>query len=361
VYLTTLVTITSCAPTVTNCPANSVTVVTSTIAISTTICPVTVTGPAPPPYYPPGQPPPSQAGGVSTSSQPAAPYPTGSGPAPPPYSPPSQAGGVPTSQPPSLYPTGPGPVPPPYSAPGQPPPSQAGGVSNSQPAAPPASSGPAPTSAPCPNVVPKCINTWLDLVPKCDSNSDNSCYCPSSNFTNSVIECVQAWGASQDEVEAALSYFTGICGAYIPSNPNIVYAIPTTITLAPIPYLPTQGSGSVLPGATTLAALPSATPPPYTTIVFSSRTYTVPQVIFTTVTKPGYSQTIGLVQVPNGAAAYGATPTTTCQTTLSTIAGSGQLPSSTRIAQFTGTASSLSLSSSLWLAAGSALIVALLC
>ncbi|KAH0547900.1 hypothetical protein GP486_008359, partial [Trichoglossum hirsutum] len=41
VYTTKLVTITSCASTVTYCPAHSTVVVTSTIAVSTTVCPVT--------------------------------------------------------------------------------------------------------------------------------------------------------------------------------------------------------------------------------------------------------------------------------------------------------------------------------
>jgi hypothetical protein len=41
VYSTTVKTITSCAPTVTNCPAHSTVVVTETIPVSTTICPVT--------------------------------------------------------------------------------------------------------------------------------------------------------------------------------------------------------------------------------------------------------------------------------------------------------------------------------
>jgi len=44
VYSTQEITITSCAPTVTNCPAESTTVVTSVIAVSTTVCPVTATG-----------------------------------------------------------------------------------------------------------------------------------------------------------------------------------------------------------------------------------------------------------------------------------------------------------------------------
>ena len=45
IYTTSEITVTSCAPTVTHCPADSTRVVTSTVAISTTICPVTETQP----------------------------------------------------------------------------------------------------------------------------------------------------------------------------------------------------------------------------------------------------------------------------------------------------------------------------
>jgi hypothetical protein len=48
VYSTQFITVTSCAETVTNCPAESTKVVTSVIAISTTICPVTEAGGSPP-------------------------------------------------------------------------------------------------------------------------------------------------------------------------------------------------------------------------------------------------------------------------------------------------------------------------
>ncbi|KAK3997809.1 hypothetical protein QBC44DRAFT_314491 [Cladorrhinum sp. PSN332] len=49
IYSTTLITVTSCAPTITKCPAHSTRVITQTIAISTTICPVIEPGSTPPP------------------------------------------------------------------------------------------------------------------------------------------------------------------------------------------------------------------------------------------------------------------------------------------------------------------------
>jgi len=54
VYATTVKTITSCAPTVTACPAHSTVLVTETIAISTTVCPITEIQPTHnTTYYPP--------------------------------------------------------------------------------------------------------------------------------------------------------------------------------------------------------------------------------------------------------------------------------------------------------------------
>jgi CFEM domain len=72
VYSTQTKTITSCAPTVTNCPAHSTVVVTSVIAISTTICPVTQTWPAQT-WSTPAAPASSKPGVWAPSSSPAAP------------------------------------------------------------------------------------------------------------------------------------------------------------------------------------------------------------------------------------------------------------------------------------------------
>ncbi|OJJ75921.1 hypothetical protein ASPBRDRAFT_26444 [Aspergillus brasiliensis CBS 101740] len=162
-------------------------------------------------------------------------------------------------------------------------------------------STPAP-SAPCPNVVPKCINTWMNLLPKCSSNSDVSCYCPSDDFTKKVISCIQAWGASQAEVQAALSYFTGICAAYVPQNPGIVTVIPTTITLgagatsvAPVTGTAVHSTtGGIAPTTKPATAAPVAS----TVVTYSTWTVTVPRVVFTTAS--GSTQTtVGLV--PGGA------------------------------------------------------------
>jgi hypothetical protein len=106
----------------------------------------------------------------------------------------------------------------------------------------------------------------------CTDNTDVSCYCPSSNITSSIISCIQSWGSDASEVSSALSYFTGICSGYIPGNPGIITAVPTTIPITPVA------------GATGTQVAPSV---PCTTITYSSTTYTVPQVAFTTSTATG--------------------------------------------------------------------------
>ncbi|KAF9872667.1 hypothetical protein CkaCkLH20_09846 [Colletotrichum karsti] len=67
IYTTKINTITSCAPEVTNCPAGSTVVVTETKAIGTTICPVTETGAKPTPTGPAVVVPPPAGGNNGTT------------------------------------------------------------------------------------------------------------------------------------------------------------------------------------------------------------------------------------------------------------------------------------------------------
>jgi hypothetical protein len=127
------------------------------------------------------------------------------------------------------------------------------------------------------------------VVPRCKDNSDAKCYCPNKEFTKKVISCIDAWGTSKSEITEALSYFTGICAAWVPQNPGIVTAIPSTITLAPT----VTSSASPITGDVI-----SAPKVPCTTITYSTYTVTVPQVSFVTSTLTGSSgitQTVGLV------------------------------------------------------------------
>lgn len=205
VYATSVYTVTSCAPEVTNCPARSGTpaVVTSVVAISTTICPVSETGVASVPGSSPSAP---VSSGVSGEvSSPAGPVPGVSTPG---------FGGFPT---------------PVFGG--------STGVSSS-----PASATSAVPSADCPGVLPKCLNTWITKV-GCSGNTDSDCYCKEVDFIKSVIDCVDARGGSDDEISQALSYLTGICAAYVPENPGLITNVPTTITLGVPSQTPVASSG----------------------------------------------------------------------------------------------------------------------
>ncbi|KAJ5612267.1 hypothetical protein N7510_005461 [Penicillium lagena] len=136
---------------------------------------------------------------------------------------------------------------------------------------------PSATPSSCPDVVPKCINTWL-TVPKCDSNSDSGCFCPSSAFTEKVKSCITAWGSSQEEIQSGLSYFAGICAPYVPSNPAIIDIVPTSTCSSQT----NESTGP--PTATITAPPPPPTDIPCTTITWSSKTVTVPVVSFSTIT-----------------------------------------------------------------------------
>ncbi|KAJ5674752.1 uncharacterized protein N7477_004686 [Penicillium maclennaniae] len=154
-------------------------------------------------------------------------------------------------------------------------------VSTSPDTSTPAEATTSVVPAPCPEVVPKCLNTWLN-VPKCDSNSDTACFCPSTEFADKVKSCIHSWSSSDEELKSSLAYFAGICAPYVPKNPAIVELPPTTSEAVSIPMttpMPTHTS-PLTKG--TLTAVPLTTP--CTTITWSSHTVTVPQVAFSTVT-----------------------------------------------------------------------------
>ncbi|BCR84769.1 CFEM domain-containing protein [Aspergillus chevalieri] len=120
-----------------------------------------------------------------------------------------------------------------------------------------------PSSPSCPEIVPRCINTWLDSVPKCSSNSDVSCFCPKSSFTNHVIGCIQSWAGSEEEVSAGIGYFVGICAGYVSENPGIVTGVPGSVSIAPVTGTATGDVSA-------------------TAVSYGTRTLTVPEVSFTT-------------------------------------------------------------------------------
>jgi hypothetical protein len=148
-----------------------------------------------------------------------------------------------------------------------------------------------------PDVLPKCMNTWLEVSGSCKNNADASCYCKNKDFTKQVIECVSAWCGTDEETRQSLQYLIGICAEHVPENPGLVTDCPTYIPLNPTPAAPPAGGASTPAGesgvpATTPAPevpgqVPGETPTastPCTTITYGSTTVTIPQVHFTTQT-----------------------------------------------------------------------------
>ncbi|KAF2244007.1 hypothetical protein BU26DRAFT_91297 [Trematosphaeria pertusa] len=185
----------------------------------------------------------------------------------------------------------------------------------------PASETPAPSSSSPPSytpppggytppeVLPKCLNTWLQIDTQCSDNTDSSCYCKIASFTDHVIQCVAAYG-SQEEASSALQYFIGICANDIPQNPGIVTNCPSYIPLnpttpaapgAPTPSAPAPtGPAPSAPAPSAPAAAPLPSDVPCTTITYGSTSITVPQIVFTTQTPgaPGANPTEPIALVP---------------------------------------------------------------
>ncbi|KAF5619480.1 hypothetical protein F52700_11763 [Fusarium sp. NRRL 52700] len=72
-----------------------------------------------------------------------------------------------------------------------------------------------------PDVVPSCLNTFIEYVADCKDNTDAACYCPSKDFVSNVFECLYAHAENDDTVAQAVSFFQGICAPYAEKNPVI--------------------------------------------------------------------------------------------------------------------------------------------
>ncbi|KXJ93952.1 hypothetical protein Micbo1qcDRAFT_158868 [Microdochium bolleyi] len=182
------------------------------------------------------------------------------------------------------------------------------------PVTPPSSTGslPAPPpleTAPCPPVVPSCLNTWLFIV-KCIDNTDSSCYCPDSKFVTSVFDCMYAHGETDDIIKEAVEYFQGICAPYVPQNPAIgtgaqtITQILTVTATAP----PTAVYTTIQVVATSVVPCTDAqgvTIPSSSTTITYSTTVSVPEVHFSTITNVGSTQ---VAVVPGPTVAYPTAP-----------------------------------------------------
>ncbi|KIL89497.1 hypothetical protein FAVG1_07077 [Fusarium avenaceum] len=72
-----------------------------------------------------------------------------------------------------------------------------------------------------PDVVPSCLNTFLQYMDNCEDNTDAACYCPSKDFVDNVFQCLYAHAKDDDTIAEAVSFFQGICAPYVNKNPGI--------------------------------------------------------------------------------------------------------------------------------------------
>jgi hypothetical protein len=243
IFTTSIQTITSCAPTVTNCPANSVVTTIVTIPVSTTICPITETQT------------------VVESS---------------PVTVPGSGSGSPSASTPVV-----------------------GGSSSSA-----VSSAKPVETLPCPGVVPSCLNTFL-FSTGCKSNTDAECYCPDETFVKNVFDCLYAHGETDDIVAEAVAYFQGICGKFVNDNPAIVTgpSVTSYITVTATPTAAVPVTTVVVDVTTVVPCTNDAGEiiPSSSTTVTVSTSMTVPQIGFTTAPAGG----VDVIPVTSAPAAPG--------------------------------------------------------
>ncbi|KJZ75724.1 hypothetical protein HIM_04881 [Hirsutella minnesotensis 3608] len=127
---------------------------------------------------------------------------------------------------------------------------------------------------PCPNMLPSCINTFLDSFgKKCKNNLDVNCYCSDPKFTQALYNCFYANRNTDDDFVKAQMFFQGMCARSIPQNPNIAtggQTITSIITVTGTPrYEPSDYTTVMVPATQVMSSQ---------TIVVTS-TLAVPQVV----------------------------------------------------------------------------------
>jgi hypothetical protein len=194
----------------------------------------------------------------------------------------------------------------------------------------------------------------------CKDNSDASCYCPDESFVQNVFDCMYAHGESDEEISEAVSYFQGICGSYIDTNPciatgaaSLTSALTATATPATSAIYTTVvvDITTVVPCTTTDSAGSVSTLSSSSSTVVINTAVTIPQVVLTSVAATasnGATVTGGDVAVVPGTYSAvvpvkTATATTAAQTApYPTSLGSTLItakPTGTGVYTFSGTAS----------------------
>jgi hypothetical protein len=139
----------------------------------------------------------------------------------------------------------------------------------------------------------------------CKDNTDSTCFCQDEQFISSVYGCISSWGIGNNStMQSAINYLVGVCAPFIPANPAIVTACPSSIPIRPTPS--PQSVPSMVATISGEGAQPTPTPNniPYTTIAIPelSTTCVVPIVAFTTSTGP---EGTNVVLVPSGSSGAG--------------------------------------------------------
>ncbi|KAK3354760.1 hypothetical protein B0H65DRAFT_514821 [Neurospora tetraspora] len=301
IFVTEIQTITSCAPTVTNCPATTTVV---TIATSTTVCPVTethttvisATSSAAPVASSEG---PSEIV-ISTSIGDIISAPAGSTSSAAAVESSAVASSAVASSAVASSAAVSSAV---ESSTGVVVPTSAGSVASSSAAAVDTTSSAAPVSTapveplPCPGVVPSCLNTFL-FETGCTDNSDAACYCPNALFVKNVYECIYAHGESESIISEAITFFQGICAPYVNTNPGIATGVPTYVTSTAAPTSVAPVFTTITVNLTTVVPCTDeagSTIASSSTTVIVDTTMTVPQIHFTSTTDD-----VAIVPAPTG-------------------------------------------------------------
>ncbi|KFA76624.1 hypothetical protein S40288_05976 [Stachybotrys chartarum IBT 40288] len=280
VFTTSVQTITSCAPEIPDCPADGTTaIVTVTVPISTTICPVTETLTAIP----------SQTPGV-------------------PSTPDVPEGGDESPETPET--------------PEQP----------ETPETPETPEQPEDDDEeiPCPDVVPQCLNTFFHLVKTCRDNLDSECYCPNGEFVDEVFKCLYAHGQTDDIIAEAVNFFQGVCAPSIPENPAIITGADsitehitvtgttiastmtyTTIVVEATVTEPCVTDGSTIPGSSTTVTLSTEVTVPQVTLPTAPATVPGAEPTAPGAVAPAPTSTLFTSRPPAGTGGFVPTPSVT--------------------------------------------------
>ena len=180
----------------------------------------------------------------------------------------------------------------------------------------------------CPDLLPRCLNTWITMS-ECMNNSDSNCFCGKESYIENVMGCIGAWSTSDEEADVAASYLMGICTAHVPANPAIITAYSLPSQLGPL-----RATHTVAASRTTIT---------FTAILIVALTQSTGTCAGLPI--PGSSYTAQLVKTVTVPAFQRATSTITIAGHTTACVGLGAGTASSVTAHSTGAASSTSMAS----------------